>query len=980
MSIQPLPGDVVAQIKSSIIITSLNGVVSGLLQNSLDARASRINVSVDYARGNCSVEDDGLGILPASFHESGGLGQLYHTSRYPPRAEYHGRHGEFLASLGTLSLLTVASHHHEYRSHNCLTIHNSRVISRNVPALPEQRVVTFPAGTRVAVRDLFGSMPVRVKQRAMEMERLGSTRSFDQLVSMAVALLLAWPTGVVVSLQDVTSNRTIVLRTSTLGKPPTQMAREIPARTCTLLGQASLLERQDAKSWVSIGASVTGVSLGGCVCLVPVATRSVQFISLGIQPLSNENQSNILFEEVNKVFANSRFGEVEEVELDQDGVPKKTEGFTAKELKPKRGLDRWPMFFIQITLDEQMESFNMDGLIDDSNHNLTMITDLLQVMVYEFLKKHHFHPRAVNALGRLQQPRSGTSKVVRSPSHTSALTGSIKQSRKSSSRPAASGSSTLRSLSRSQPHGISKTPSCSSRSLPRGISRTSSASSFGSWAQIKPGSTSSSSSKTIRRTSDRESPNKRSLEDANKNLSSQHFQPLFNKSGQLVRKPFADVEEDKHDYSTQKSSSDPIVWVDPATKLRALIDPRTGFEIKPKKSPSKVPESHDSVQSDTTSLLDLFKQQKIPPARKEAKAFEPVEPPIPRVPELAGVFGQQGSDGKTSCNHAGELLGNINLELSRWGGAGGASTTTTLGRISKDALKTAEIIGQVDKKFILVKVSTSKNPSERNLLVLIDQHAADERCRVEDLMREYFDVSGDDGKVLLARTLTVSKPLVFELSAREGKLLVRFQKHFEHWGVWFEVVFAGNHGDDANTAKVEIRSLPRGIIERCRLEPRLLVDLVRKEVWRLNDSPGLASSGMSQRVVAGQDLVEKNETESGWVASFHQCPEGILEMVNSRACRSAIMFNDVLTQEQCLDLVQRLARCAFPFQCAHGRPSMVPIVDLGGAGAVHDGIGSLGGLFGGHHQRSGTEKQHEGSLAFLEDLKSWADKKGKRSV
>lgn len=75
MSIQRLPGDVVAQIKSSIIITSLNGAVSGLLQNSLDAHASRINVSVDYARGICSVEDDGLGIAPLSFHENGGLGQ-----------------------------------------------------------------------------------------------------------------------------------------------------------------------------------------------------------------------------------------------------------------------------------------------------------------------------------------------------------------------------------------------------------------------------------------------------------------------------------------------------------------------------------------------------------------------------------------------------------------------------------------------------------------------------------------------------------------------------------------------------------------------------------------------------------------------------------------------------------------------------------------------------------------------------------------
>lgn len=40
------------------------------------------------------------------------------------------------------------------------------------------------------------------------------------------------------------------------------------------------------------------------------------------------------------------------------------------------------------------------------------------------------------------------------------------------------------------------------------------------------------------------------------------------------------------------------------------------------------------------------------------------------------------------------------------------------------------------------------------------------------------------------------------------------------------------------------------------------------------------------------------------------------------------MFNDPLTPDECEVLVRRLARCAFPFQCAHGRPSMVPILDL----------------------------------------------------
>ena len=77
MSIKQLPPDVVAQIKSSIAITSLNSAILGLLQNSLDARAVQINISVDYRRGNCSVEDNGLGIPPTEFSEGSGLGKLH---------------------------------------------------------------------------------------------------------------------------------------------------------------------------------------------------------------------------------------------------------------------------------------------------------------------------------------------------------------------------------------------------------------------------------------------------------------------------------------------------------------------------------------------------------------------------------------------------------------------------------------------------------------------------------------------------------------------------------------------------------------------------------------------------------------------------------------------------------------------------------------------------------------------------------------
>jgi len=75
----------------------------------------------------------------------------------------------------------------------------------------------------------------------------------------------------------------------------------------------------------------------------------------------------------------------------------------------------------------------------------------------------------------------------------------------------------------------------------------------------------------------------------------------------------------------------------------------------------------------------------------------------------------------------------------------------------------------------------------------------------------------------------------------------------------------------------------------------------------------------------------RSETQGGdqdhltWHKALRWCPKGLLGLVNSRACRGAIMFNDSLSIEQCERLMVQLAETAFPFQCAHGRPSLVPL-------------------------------------------------------
>lgn len=77
MSIRLLSEDVRAQIKSSVQVTSIGDVIEELYRNGVDAGASSVNIVVDFAKGFCSVEDDGSGIASREFQEGGHLAQVH---------------------------------------------------------------------------------------------------------------------------------------------------------------------------------------------------------------------------------------------------------------------------------------------------------------------------------------------------------------------------------------------------------------------------------------------------------------------------------------------------------------------------------------------------------------------------------------------------------------------------------------------------------------------------------------------------------------------------------------------------------------------------------------------------------------------------------------------------------------------------------------------------------------------------------------
>ncbi|KAF6834413.1 vacuolar membrane protein [Colletotrichum musicola] len=608
MSIKPLPEDVVRRIRSSAAIVSLDGVVCGLVKNSFDAGATRINVTVDYSRGNCTVEDDGQGILPLEFREAGGLCKLYYTSRHSPEDETHGANGNFLASLAALSLLSITSHHHLHNSQNSLTVHNSRVLARNLPALPEQQLNTFAHGTRVIVRDLFGSMAVRVKQRALASEKAAVDKEWGRLVHDVTALLLAWPSPVALVVRDTLHKSETRFRPNTWFRPTTKP--DFLGRSSLILAQSSLVDGLEHASWIPVGASLGKMTIEGCVSLNPVATRRAQFISLGIQPVANEHGSNVLYTEVNNVFVKSGFAIDEGANALSDGdatLPTTTGKIT----RPKRGLDRWPMFYFRISSS------------DDRSTSTTSFEDLLE------------------------------------------------------------------------------------------------------------------------------------------------------------------------------------------DRGRTLPD-----------------------------MIELLKLD-------------------------------------------------FNIKLS--------------GRISKAALTEAEVVAQVDRKFVLVKLAREtdvKNKRQRlkdlSVLVLIDQHAADERCRLEALMQDYFEAQEGSDNVV-ARIERLDKSLQFEFSAKERSLLRIYSHHFRRWGIVYRVeepeTSQWRH-KSKQLCKIEVVGLPPSILERCRTEPKILADLLRAEAWKLQEEgrPPVRPFNLGKGS-SGQEI--------DWISNFHGCPQGILDLLNSRSCRSAIMFNDILSMTEC---------------------------------------------------------------------------------
>jgi DNA mismatch repair protein MLH3 len=877
----------------------------------------------------------------------------------------HGGRGTFLASLSSLALLSITSHHHLHHSHNTISFHKSEVVARQTPAPAQQYLQYSDHGTRVTVRDLFGSMPVRVKQRAITAEKQrGNSKDWEELRRSLVALLLSWHSSVAVTVREAGTLQKMAVRPQLDSRSESSVGVDV-SKACTILSQAGFITPADRPSWVHVTASTNTLTVNGTISLDPSATKHVQFLSLGIQPLVSLDGQSILHDEINRLFLNSAFGNEEEAEdlAEAERVRRandaryKSDGYTNKELKGgKKGVDRWPMFYINIqhTLTSGAHKrLDVDDVLDDKGNSLSTIIELLRAMILEFLTRHHFQPKA----GRGHQSRRNNQdenvqsqisiEELSKPGNTDAL-----QIPRPTSAPNLSAGESLsgRKNLNSQPAFNSLGTNIRLPLFRRSSSQIDSP--FDSWSKIKrgaaapklgthsldsqklsptprPASASPTISRKSTRLSTRETP----------------ATPLISKSGKIIRRPFEDLVletpnavqhpvQPPPQTTQQNSEGDELVeWINPVTKVKSLVNKRTGLTVVATKACSSNGLGKHSVSQGPLQSREKLKRT---PALStdspspwitnilqgwENPVFNPAEPSIPQV-------AIEGVDTATQSILHGRHYHCSQIDIDR---AFKDSSAGITGRISKDALRNAEVVSQVDKKFILVKLRTSdmKTPSRgletaySGMLVIVDQHAADERIRIEGLMEELCTLLPDGSSASPAesrvQTTYLEKPLAFDLSHKEIALLGTHKAHFADWGILYDLP-SGNVEAGKATQRIQVRYLPPGIIERCKLDPRLLIELIRTEAWNC------AEKGPRSQPIPSDNTTDPKHQ---WLHRIHNCPQGLIDMLNSRACRSAIMFNDELSLDQCKMLVRRLAGCMFPFQCAHGRPSLVPLVDLG---------------------------------------------------
>ncbi|XP_039993919.1 DNA mismatch repair protein Mlh3 isoform X2 [Xiphias gladius] len=229
-------------------------------------------------------------------------------------------------------------------------------------------------------------------------------------------------------------------------------------------------------------------------------------------------------------------------------------------------------------------------------------------------------------------------------------------------------------------------------------------------------------------------------------------------------------------------------------------------------------------------------------------------------------------------------------------------------RFSKAMIHSMKVIHQVDKKFLACLINTkdeehaAHTETEGNLLVLVDQHAAHERVRLENLVADSYEEDPDASGERRLCSSSILPPLEIRVTEEELRLLRSCQAHLRNLGL--EVKFSQAADPQVFVGKVPLCFMEKESNELRRGRPSVIKPIVEEYL---------------------REQIELLRSTGRVRGTF---PLTVLKVLASLACHGAIKFNDSLSRDECHSLVASLSSCQLPFQCAHGRPSIAPLVDI----------------------------------------------------
>jgi len=178
--IRELPPTLVNRIAAGEVVERPASAVKELVENSLDAGATRVDVTLgDGGRSRLVVVDDGQGMAPEALPMAV---RRHCTSKLSADSDLTTIHtlgfrGEALPSIGSVARLTLTS-----RPPGADTAWRLTVEAGTVGAVEP---AAHPPGTRVEVRDLFFATPARLK--FLKATRTEQTHAVDAVKRLAMA-------------------------------------------------------------------------------------------------------------------------------------------------------------------------------------------------------------------------------------------------------------------------------------------------------------------------------------------------------------------------------------------------------------------------------------------------------------------------------------------------------------------------------------------------------------------------------------------------------------------------------------------------------------------------------------------------------------------------------------------------------------------------------------------------------------------------